>query len=656
MQIKPLPRRFPPENSRSLWSRFMLLAQCRAPGKKSKQVNEVGLVFCEAMNQKDGLVLCAPERVLNELQSYLRQGAPTYFRKLQSFSRLVTEPVAILQKLRSAPPTELCRALFFGEVPEGSESDVDLYQRLDCWVSANSHLPMMFNQQQCRALALEALTAAGPVVVQGPPGTGKSHLIAHGLLQQIIQRGGRALVLCNSNSAVDTIAEKVLDVDEFVSNGGYVSAESRCLRVGFEKQVCKKVLQAGWFRSYNAINEVSSGEKSVVFTTLYNTIVKHKDFSEANFDTLIIDEAGQVEDWKLLVLLQTITSLKEVILVGDHKQLQPYVSEGVRDRGYGRSTMERLIATKVRAGNAGFDFIMLEEQHRMPPSVRNVVSRTFYDNKLIDGPNILAKSRRSCATSAKAIVAFDLSFGKSQINPLERSRENLDEATISKLIYEFLLQAPSVYTAHDICVLSPYNRHKNRLRAMLAGIPERDWAKWEHLDPDVVMDSSMDEQTAAVRNIDTVDKFQGSEREVVIINTVSGCLESNQRACDPHFINVAMSRCRSLLVLIGRLTELGKSGGSWQRIMNFLREAQMPAPHGANADVLILPCGTMEEAKAGVEALCDSVPMSGSMAADGPDAKRSKVSRKRPPVSPRCGGSLKNYQLDGISEIYTGLT
>jgi len=125
----------------------------------------------------------------------------------------VTEPVAILQKLRSAPPTELCRALFFGEVPEGSESDVDLYQRLDCWVSANSHLPMMFNQQQCRALALEALTAAGPVVVQGPPGTGKSHLIAHGLLQQIIQRGGRALVLCNSNSAVDTIAEKVLDVD-----------------------------------------------------------------------------------------------------------------------------------------------------------------------------------------------------------------------------------------------------------------------------------------------------------------------------------------------------------------------------------------------------------------------------------------------------------
>ena len=59
-------------------------------------------------------------------------------------------------------------------------------------------------------------------------GTGKSHLIAHALLPQIIQRGGRALVLCNSNAALDSIAEKVLDPGEFISNGGYVSAESRC--------------------------------------------------------------------------------------------------------------------------------------------------------------------------------------------------------------------------------------------------------------------------------------------------------------------------------------------------------------------------------------------------------------------------------------------
>ncbi|CAE7378327.1 MAA3 [Symbiodinium sp. CCMP2456] len=628
MQLMPPPQRFPVD-SKSQWSRFMLLAQCRAPGKKSNRVKDVGLVFCEKMNQTDGLVLRAPERVLKELQNCMMQGDSTCFWKLQSFNRMVTDPLAVLQKLRSAPPTELCRALFFGEIgPGGSESDADLCQRLEGWVAANPDVPMMFNRQQCRALALEALTAAGPVVVQGPPGTGKSHLIAHALLPQIIQRGGRALVLCNSNAALDSIAEKVLDPGEFISNGGYVSAESRCIRVGFEKKVCQAVLQAGWFREQNDITEVSSGRKSVVFTTLYNTIVKHGDFSKASFDTLIIDEAGQVEDWKLFILLQKITSLRKVILVGDHKQLQPYVSDGVRDKGYGRSTMERLIEGNVRAGNAGIDFIMLEEQHRMPPSVRNIVSKVFYNDKLKDGPNILAKSRRSGKT-AKRIAAFDLSFGKTEIKSLERSLENLDEATISKLIYDHLLQA-SGYTVRDICVLSPYNRHKNRLRTMLAGIPERDWAKWENLNPDIVMDSSMDDLTAAVRNIDTVDKFQGSEREVVIINTVSGCLENSKRACDPHFINVAMSRCKSLLVLIGRLTELGNGDGTWQQIMSFLQEAQVQAPHGANAaDVFILPCGTMEEANAGVEALLQPVLLPGSLTAYGPDAKRSKVSGKR---------------------------
>ena len=173
MELMPLPQRFPVD-SRSPWSRFMLLAQCGAPGKKSNRLKDVGLVFCEKMNQRDGLMLRAPERVLKELQSCMMQGDSTCFWKLQGFNRMVMDPLAVLQKLRSAPPTELCHALFFGEIPGGSESDVDLCQRLDCWVAANPCVPMMFNRQQCRALALEALTAAGPVVVQGPPGQEKS--------------------------------------------------------------------------------------------------------------------------------------------------------------------------------------------------------------------------------------------------------------------------------------------------------------------------------------------------------------------------------------------------------------------------------------------------------------------------------------------------
>ncbi|CAE7377344.1 MOV10 [Symbiodinium sp. CCMP2456] len=637
MHLMPLPVRFPPEDSRSMWSKFMLLAQARRPGNQERVAN-VGLVFCETMTQRDGLVLRARVEVLEQLRaSMLQPGTFTYFRKLRNFSFMVTSPAASLQKLRSAQPTPLCRALFLGDVPQASQNKAELFERLDTWVIANPDAQKMFNPQQCRALALEALTEAGPVVVQGPPGTGKSHLIACGLLPQIIRRGGRILVLCNSNVAVDSIGERVLSNPASAPGSHYASAKFRCLRVGFEKKVSQKVLLAKWFRKENGFHdELRSGQKSVVFTTLHNASVKHEEFQAENFDVLILDEAGQVEDMKLFILVQKLPSLKKVILVGDHKQLQPYVSDGVREQGYGRSTMERLISCELTpapgkdssALGHPVDYIMLEEQHRMPPTVRNIVSQLFYGSKLRDGPNILMKYCQPGKTAKPTVVAFDLSFGATEFNPFQRSLENSDEAAITKMIYDRLLKAPgTAYTTRDICVLSPYNRHKNRLRTVIAGIPEADWAKWENLDTDVAMDSSMDSKTAAVRNIDTVDKFQGSEREVVIINTVTGGStrasagtgqETSKRANDPHFINVAISRCKGMLVLIGKLSQLG---GSWQVIMENLQ--QQVQARSREADILVIPCGSVEDARNGVEAFFASMATTregGSL--EGPDAKR----------------------------------
>ena len=104
------------------------------------------------------------------------------------------------------------------------------------------------------------------------------------------------------------------------------------------------------------------------------------------------------------------------------------------------------------------------------------------------------------------------------------------------------------------------------------------------------MDSSMDSKTAAVRNIDTVDKFQGSEREVVIINTVTGGStrasagtgqETMKRANDPHFINVAMSRCKGMLVLIGKLTQLGSLTVRWEVFVYRSVQSQLVNSNGA---------------------------------------------------------------------------
>ena len=98
------------------------------------------------MTQKDGLVLRARMEVLEQLRASMMQpGALTYFRKLRNFNFMVTTPAASLQKLRSAQPTPLCRALFLGDVPQASQSQAELFERLDAWVKANPDAQKMFS-------------------------------------------------------------------------------------------------------------------------------------------------------------------------------------------------------------------------------------------------------------------------------------------------------------------------------------------------------------------------------------------------------------------------------------------------------------------------------------------------------------------------------
>ncbi|CAD7923933.1 unnamed protein product [Amoebophrya sp. A120] len=654
MFMTPLPAKYPADALKSVYNKFMLLAQCQKVFGDEKVTN-IGLVFCEAMNQKEGLVVRARPDVLEKLKAAMTSNQFTYFRKLRNFSFMVTGPAASLQGLRRTAPTPLCASLFFGQNLTSFDT-----KALDKWVAGKTSTQCLFNPQQCRALALEALTPNGPVIVQGPPGTGKSHLIARGILPQVIARGGRVLVLCNSNVAVDAIAEKVVE-DEDRPMLDYKSAKQHCIRAGYEKKCSKKVLQAGWFRA-GFLAEISSGAKSVVFTTLHHASTKPDEFVQAKFDTLILDEAGQVEDLKLFILSQKIPTLQKAILVGDHKQLQPYVSEGIREQGYGVSTMERLIASPSKSNSKSateeqvapkdgtssssrkaVDFVMLEEQHRMPPAVREVVSQNFYDNKLLDGPNIRDKFftkesgyQQLFAQTKPTVVAFDLNFGAADFNMAQRSLENFQEAEITSFIYKGLLQKPYFddgscqlpLTTKDICVLSPYNRHKNRLRTVLAGIPETEWAKWENMDMDTLMDTEIDEKTAAVRNIDTVDKFQGSERQVVIINTVTGMQRARQdstqqtkRACDPHFINVAMSRCKSVLFLVGKLSELGgikddRNASCWNPIVKMLEKS---------GSAKVFSCSNMEDAKRGMAEIGLLPPGVAVQQELEPDAKRRKL-------------------------------
>ena len=141
---------------------------------------------------------------------------------------------------------------------------------------------------------------------------------------------------------------------------------------------------------------------------------------------------------------------------------------------------------------------------------------------------------------------------------MHQSYDNASKAAVVKDIYDFIFSIAfddvlpgETIERKDVCILSPFNRHKDRLRSMICGIDEKDadaysghiygrgfgspakksqylYGREDEVDPD---------DEIQVQNIDTVDKFQGSERKVVIIST---SVDRNPlRAADPHFIKVA---------------------------------------------------------------------------------------------------------------------
>uniref|UniRef100_A0A0G4FU31 Helicase ATP-binding domain-containing protein n=1 Tax=Chromera velia CCMP2878 TaxID=1169474 RepID=A0A0G4FU31_9ALVE len=529
-----------------------------------------------------------------------------------------------------------------------------------------------FNKQQRRALALAK--HSNIALIQGPPGTGKSHVITHGMLPQaVLERGERVLVVCNTNRAVDALILKTVRAKP--------EMRQMILRCGFEDHVHSEVKALEVYaQNSNTLDALGGGgstdtsdggvqgqirSKKLCFTTIHFAS-KEKEGGGGpsgywSFDTLVIDEAAQIEDCKLFIVLRC-PSLKKIILVGDPQQLQPYVPDEVREKGFGISSMERLMKLGIQSeshrqaqqapssssssssqsgGRGGglapirVPFVMLEEQWRMPPLLRALVSRLYYGNRLSDSegvrahgpsrrgeePSSSSSSSSSSSASAQAgvapfrwkpLVVLHFPHGRCDFSPLQRSFSNELEANLVKQVYDFVIAHLADHVgAEDLsgreeeetCVLTPYNRHKDLLRMKIADIPEENLEDYQTFSADTrrpsvsvslsasppqgrgassslplstpprgssrasmsppfsrtsashVSAAGVDKATI-VQNIDTVDKFQGAERAAVV---VSACVDKKPlRASDPHFINVACSRAKHMLFVVGNFTALNQ--------------------------------------------------------------------------------------------------
>ncbi|OAL37011.1 hypothetical protein AYO20_03780 [Fonsecaea nubica] len=420
------------------------------------------------------------------------------------------------------------------------------------------------NVDQQRAIE-KVMSAKDYALVLGMPGTGKTTTIAH-IIRALVSQGKSVLLASYTHTAVDNILLKIKDDSIPV------------LRIGAVNKVHPEVQSfadiSGIPKRTTEELHVSWHESKVVATTCLG--VNHGIFNARTFDFCIVDEASQIT---LPVCLGPIRMAKTFILVGDHYQLPPLVQNKQALEGGLDVSLFKLLS------DAQPDSVVnLEHQYRMAEDIMLLSKELVYSGRIKCGNEVVAKrmleildldgglaahhftasslaqasnhcTQTVCLASSSCWLRGALSpssrclfLNTDTITPRNSARETVAGARITNRI-ESILTAQLVTTLihsgvapSSIGVITFYRSQLALLRTDVKALAGS------------VASSEVEMHTA--------DKYQGRDKEVVILS----CVRSNDNnhvgelLKDWRRVNVAVTRARSKLLLVGSRSTLGGSG------------------------------------------------------------------------------------------------
>ncbi|WP_254524813.1 AAA domain-containing protein [Natrinema caseinilyticum] len=386
----------------------------------------------------------------------------------------------------------------------------------------------------------KAVSARDCALIHGPPGTGKTYTIARAI-RAMVARGERVLLSAFTNRAVDNALEAVLDQLEDEVD------EERVVRVGSESGVRDDMQSYRLERSGDPDDRVKALQNARVVAATTATCGSRV-MKEQAFDVALVDEAAQLTEPGTCA---AINLAERFVLVGDHEQLPPVVrAEGGTgndpDSPNGdeppaqdltESLFERLVDRYPAAG------VMLDRQYRMNQRIQVFSSNEFYDGQLRPAaPEVAGRtlddlegvSRDELPEPLRDPVSFvDVRGDGGQYTDSEEA------ARIADLIESY--ESAGLERA-QIGVIAPF-------RAQVSEISN-------HVPDDVA--------------VDTVDRFQGSSQEVIVVSfTATGSLEGPIFE-DYRRINVALTRPKRALVLVGDSRALA-SDSVYERMLEWAR-------------------------------------------------------------------------------------
>ncbi|MEF8851802.1 MAG: AAA domain-containing protein [Haloarculaceae archaeon] len=371
------------------------------------------------------------------------------------------------------------------------------------------------NDAQDAAVEL-AVGAQDCALVHGPPGTGKTYTLAK-TVQALVERGDRVLLSAFTNRAVDNALGELRDqgFDGF-------------LRVGTESGVREDVLPYRLERAGDPDERVATlREAQVVAATTASC--GSRVMREQAFDVAVVDEAGQLTEPGTLA---ATTLADRFVLVGDHQQLPPVVrsddgpvagdadGDGADEPGarLSRSLFERLIETYPDAS------VLLDRQYRMAQRIQAFASREFYDGQLRPATAAVAGQHlRELPGVDPDRLPAHLQDRVAFVDPDGTAQGNTnpgEAAAVDEVVRAYLAAGVD---PDDVGVIAPF-------RAQVAEVTNR---------------------VPGGVAVDTVDRFQGSSKEVVVISFVATGDLSSPIFEDYRRVNVALTRAKKALVLVG---------------------------------------------------------------------------------------------------------
>ncbi|XP_057823525.2 uncharacterized protein LOC131035819 isoform X2 [Cryptomeria japonica] len=284
-----------------------------------------------------------------------------------------------------------------------------------------------------------------------------------------------------------------------------------------------------------------ANEAEIVFTTVSSSGRKLFQRLAHGFDMVVIDEAAQASEVGVLPPLSL--GAARCVLVGDPQQLPATViSQAAGMLHYSRSLFERF-------QQAGCPTLLLSVQYRMHPQIRDFPSRYFYQNRLSDSESV---SRRPDEIYYKdpllrPYLFYDITHGRESHRGGSVSYQNVHEAQFALQLYEHLQRvAKSACIKVSVGIITPYKLQLKCLQREFDSVLKSDEGKGLY--------------------INTVDAFQGQERDVIIMSCVRASNHGVGFVADVRRMNVALTRARRALWVMGNAAAL-KQSSDWSALI-----------------------------------------------------------------------------------------